>query len=158
MGKFQIIFLMIVIICIIFLMIVNDIRQQIFSLAFNDSLEERFVSEDWRTLFWTWTREMGIGPISIVVIVLQKAKLLFSGFLWLKFLNEECRDRKSISEDFLAPDLWLGSSLAGSFTAFWTSTSCFYLFAYYLGLFSLFIETPGITFTRFLCLLALLGM
>lgn len=71
-------------------MIVNDIRQQIFDLAFNDSLEERFATQDWRTVFWRWTREMGIGSISIVVIVLQRAKLLFSVLLCLRFLNEQC--------------------------------------------------------------------
>jgi len=60
-------------------------------------LEEKFVSQAYRTLFWRWTRRMGKDPhlffiVDIVIIVSQKTKLLSLDFLRLQFLKEHYRE------------------------------------------------------------------
>lgn len=145
---------MIVTICIIFLMIVNYIRQQIFNLAFKDSLEERFASQGWRTLFWRWTREL--DPYLLMLSFFRKQKYCFQASCASDFWTSRAGTGNPSLRTSWPLDLWLGSSLAGSFTAL--CTDCFSLFAYYLGLISLFIEIWEITLTRFICLLELLGM
>lgn len=66
-------------------------------------LEEKFISQDCRTLFWRWIKKMGMDPMlfyftDVVIIVSQKIKLMSLGFLYLQFLKEHHRERNSVSE------------------------------------------------------------